>query len=82
MMRESIRTIGISAILDNPILDLPQENQTPDPVDTSPPGLLRREEAASNQTAIVRGSRRGASYNFDLGVESIGALSEDGLGVL
>lgn len=108
-MREAIRTVGISAILELPSVNFTEYGTAQgkeDPVETAgPPGALRRDDgasastntlsdsmvrqkaaaggpsAAAGATTTARGSRRGASYNFDLGIESISAITEDALGV-
>ncbi|PWN89841.1 NADH:ubiquinone oxidoreductase complex I intermediate-associated protein 30 [Acaromyces ingoldii] len=90
MMREKIRTVGISVVLENPPLGnlasrpAQGEGQKKDQV----PGALKQAQKegewvldgdleASLET--LRGSKRGASYNFDLGIERIEAISEEAL---
>jgi NADH dehydrogenase [ubiquinone] 1 alpha subcomplex assembly factor 1 len=91
MMREKIRTVGVSAMLEHPAAATYAAKLE---VETdSPPRALRSREEAEDDfgsdgkliledetTAKNVGSRRrGASYNFDLGIESISAISEEGL---
>ena len=88
MMREKIRTIGISAVLDVPV---PPSASKP-PTKDAPPSALSRSSRKSEEEddwAIdgdlradedvegpVRGSKRGATFNFDLGLESLYAIGE------
>ena len=88
MMREKIRTVGISAVLDVPV---PPSASKP-PSKDAPPSALSRSSRASTEAeeddwAVdgdlrggeeepVRGSKRGATYNFDLGLESVYAVGE------
>ncbi|SPO23324.1 related to complex I intermediate-associated protein CIA30 precursor, mitochondrial [Ustilago trichophora] len=88
MMREKIRTIGISAVLDVPV---PPSASKPPSKDAPPSALSRssrrtEEEddwavdgdlrADGGEDGPVRGSKRGATYNFDLGLESVYAIGE------
>lgn len=92
MMREKIRTVGISAVLDVPV---PPSASKPPSKDAPPSALSRsssrsKEEAAEEDDWAVdgdlrgdggeegpaRGSKRGATYNFDLGLESVYAVGE------
>lgn len=91
MMREKIRTVGISAVLDVPV---PPSASKP-PTKDAPPSALSRGSRSSSTEAqeddwavdgdlrgdsgeseAMRGSKRGATYNFDLGLESVYAVGE------
>ncbi|SOV04668.1 related to complex I intermediate-associated protein CIA30 precursor, mitochondrial [Ustilago sp. UG-2017a] len=84
MMREKIRTVGISAVLDVPV---PPSASKP-PSEDAPPSTLSRSSRKEGEDdwAVdgdfkldgkeVRGSKRGATYNFDLGLESVYAVGE------
>ncbi|GAC96140.1 complex I intermediate-associated protein [Pseudozyma hubeiensis SY62] len=90
MMREKIRTVGISAVLDVPV---PPSASKPPSQDAPPSALSRKSDGEQQQQeddwavdgdlrgeggedAPVRGSKRGATYNFDLGLESVYAVGE------
>lgn len=88
MMREKIRTVGISAVLDVPV---PPSASKPPTKDAPPPVLSRSSSsekqeddwavdgdlrAEGEEDSPVRGSKRGATYNFDLGLESLYAIGE------
>ncbi|CBQ72031.1 related to complex I intermediate-associated protein CIA30 precursor, mitochondrial [Sporisorium reilianum SRZ2] len=90
MMREKIRTVGISAVLDVPV---PPSASKPPSKDAPPSALSRSsrstDEAQEDDWAVdgdlradggeegpIRGSKRGATYNFDLGLESVYAVGE------
>ncbi|KAJ1028533.1 hypothetical protein NDA16_001699 [Ustilago loliicola] len=85
MMREKIRTVGISAVLDVPV---PPSASKPPSKDAPPSALSRssRKEEEEDDWAVdgdlkldgkeARGSKRGATYNFDLGLESVYAVGE------
>lgn len=85
MMREKIRTVGISAVLEPPSLgDL--ESQSGQGANAGAPDVLRQQQneedtssRESQATQTAAGSRRGAKYNFDLGIEKIEMLSEEAL---
>ncbi|EPQ28728.1 uncharacterized protein PFL1_03532 [Pseudozyma flocculosa PF-1] len=90
MMREKIRTVGISAVLDVPT----PPSANPAPRKDSPPSALsrdvsRRSDDAEDDWAVdgglrsdggvdeaQRGSKRGTTFNFDLGIESVHAIGE------
>ncbi|CCF53246.1 hypothetical protein NDA11_006644 [Ustilago hordei] len=84
MMREKIRTVGISAVLDVPV---PPSASKP-PSKDAPPSTLSRSSRKEGEDdwAVdgdfkldgeeVRGSKRGTTYNFDLGLESVYAVGE------
>lgn len=93
MMREKIRTVGISVVLEAPLVDTQTAKDS-----NTPPGVLRAKETGQDEsdwaidgklqdseprdsqaTTSVGASRRGVSYNFDLGVHIIAAISEEGL---
>lgn len=95
MMREKIRTVGISAMLEHPAAVTYAAHQEAKEVD-APPNVLRAKDGSEDdwatdgslkgedirdprKTISVGAKRRGASYNYDLGIESISAVSEDGL---
>lgn len=83
-MREKIRTVGISAVLDVPV---PPSASKP-PSKDAPPSTLSRSSRKEGEddwavdgdfkldSEEVRGSKRGATYNFDLGLESVYAVGE------
>ncbi|SNX83059.1 related to complex I intermediate-associated protein CIA30 precursor, mitochondrial [Melanopsichium pennsylvanicum] len=87
MMREKIRTVGISAVLDVPV---PPSASKPPSKDAPPSTLSRgsRQTEDEDDWAVdgdlktndgeeaMRGSKRGATFNFDLGLESIYAIGE------
>jgi len=91
MMREKIRTVGISAVLDVPV---PPSASKP-PTKDAPPSALSKSSRTSQteqqeddwavdgdlraegeEDGPVRGSKRGATYNFDLGLETVYAVGE------
>lgn len=87
-MREKIRTVGISAVLDMPVPPAASKTLSKD----APPSALSRSSRTTEQEddwaidgdlradggeeTAVRGSKRGATYNFDLGLESVYAVGE------
>ncbi|PWZ00453.1 NADH:ubiquinone oxidoreductase complex I intermediate-associated protein 30 [Testicularia cyperi] len=92
MMREKIRTVGVSAVLDVPVP--PSASQVPNK-DAPPSALSRGTNTAGSQQqqsddwavdgdlrsegqeeTLRRGSKRGASFNFDLGLEAVYAVGE------
>ncbi|UZJ51763.1 hypothetical protein CBS101457_001083 [Exobasidium rhododendri] len=97
MMREKIRTVGLSTMLEHPASVTYTAGKSAEIVEAnSPPNALRskggveddfgsdgnligEDDRPSRETANVGVKRRGASYNFDLGIESISAISEEGL---
>lgn len=76
-MREKIRTVGISAVLDVPV---PPSASKPPSKDAPPSALSRDDWAVDGDLKLegeeLRGSKRGATYNFDLGLESVYAVGE------
>ncbi|CEH14831.1 COMPLEX I INTERMEDIATE-ASSOCIATED PROTEIN 30, MITOCHONDRIAL [Ceraceosorus bombacis] len=92
MMREKVRTIGISATLSTPgYTSEPRKGQAGRPEeaaqqvdkDTAPaaaPSALRAPRIGSQDAAApARGSQRGQTFNFDLGVDGVWAVGEDRL---
>jgi NADH dehydrogenase [ubiquinone] 1 alpha subcomplex assembly factor 1 len=94
MMRERIRTVGISVMLEHPAaLALAAKSEVKN--NNAPPNSLRASNTEKTeddwaadgnlmdfqaQDATQAGTKRkGASYNFDLGIESFKAISEEGL---
>lgn len=89
MMREKIRTVGISAVLDVPV---PPSASTPPNKDAPPSALSRSSRrsideeddwamdgnlhAEGGEEHAIRGSKRGATFNFDLGIEKVYAIGE------
>lgn len=91
MMREKVRTIGISVVLETPHLHLVpravdgiktgsqappaalqrQSTRLQDQDDFGSDGSLRSASAVEEGEAAVRGRRRGQTFNFDLGIESV-----------
>lgn len=65
MMREKIRTVGISAVLATP--DAPPSVR-PGQVDPAEENAEGEGDVKTAGTG-ARGARRGASFNFDLGIE-------------
>ena len=85
-MREKIRTVGISAVLDVPV---PPSASQPPSKDAPPSALSRKSRTeeeddwavdgdlkADGGEEAMRGSKRGSTYNFDLGLESVYAIGE------
>lgn len=99
MMRERIRTVGISVMLEDPPLGhLTPKNEARVEVKDKVPGALKQQQTSEEEDdwaadgnlkldstsgqppqQTLRGSRRGASYNFDLGIERIEAIGESDL---
>lgn len=67
MLREKVLSVGISVLLDPPVLPAEEEDAPGEDV-TSPLGALRKDEEA-------RGSKRDASHTFDLGVQGFYVVS-------
>ena len=87
MMREKIRTVGISVMLEHPAAvsyanekraqeDNSSAEKNVDDKFTDDFALEEKEEA---ETVPAATKRRGSSYNFDLGVERITCMSEEGI---
>lgn len=86
MMREKIRTVGISTVLDLP--NPPSASPAPAPSSSSgPPSALSKSSTEGDwavdgalrqgqEEALERGSKRGATFNFDIGIQAIYAVGE------
>lgn len=84
MMRQKVRTVGVSAVLDTP--SPPSASQPPSK--DAPPSVLSRgsnseqhdqdslASEAKERDAPQRGSKRHATHNFDIGVEAVYAVGE------
>lgn len=83
MMREKIRTIGISAVLELPSLAELEAAGTGSKSTALPNALKQGTDALAERaeptTETARGSRRAVTFNFDLGIERIEAISEEAL---
>lgn len=78
MMKEMVRTVGISAVLDTP---KPPATSQSAIKDGPPSALSRAPESASAPNAnahdvLQRGSKRDATHNFDIGIEAIYAVGD------
>lgn len=91
MMREKIRTIGISAVLDVPVppsASKPISKDAPPSALSKGPRKMNTDEQEDDWAVdgelrgeggdgvAVRGSKRGSTFNFDLGLESVYAVGE------
>lgn len=82
MMREKLRTVGVSVVLETPNLDNLKPANTQNSQGSAPNALRSQtsaEEGGKERSQIATGSRRGIKYNFDLGIEHIEAISDDAL---
>lgn len=82
MMREKLRTVGVSVALELPNLDNLKPANTENSRGSAPNVLRSQtesEEGEKERPQIAKGSRRGIKYNFDLGIEHIEAISDDAL---
>ena len=97
MMREKIRTVGISVMLEHPASSAGELEKVSQSSDAAPQALRASRETVINSqsdadspateatrnaaatTTPVATKRRGASYNFDLGIDTISAISEEAL---
>lgn len=82
MMREKLRTIGVSVVLESPNLDNLKPAKTENSRGSAPDALRSQtnsEEGEEERAQVAKGSRRGIKYNFDLGIEHIEAISDDAL---
>ncbi|KAN0063156.1 hypothetical protein ACQY0O_004320 [Thecaphora frezii] len=84
MMREKVRTVGISAVLDVPTppsaSSAPKKDAPPSslskPVEREDDWAVDGDLRNDHPEAAVRGSKRGTTFNFDLGLEAVYAIGE------
>ncbi|PWN53825.1 NADH:ubiquinone oxidoreductase complex I intermediate-associated protein 30 [Violaceomyces palustris] len=88
MMREKIRTVGISVILESPSPPSAQNPQSQS--SSSPPQILQRQSRNTEEDdwardgslrtfvhgEAQRGSKRGQTFNFDIGLEAVYAVAD------
>lgn len=97
MMRERIRTIGISVMLEHPASIVASAEKMKEASINTPPEALRsrdfvedervedknlttiEEQEERERTISIATKRRGTSYNYDLGIESLSAISEEAI---
>lgn len=97
MMREKIRTVGVSVMLEHPALGVASADKIKEASNNTPPKALQsrdfvedervvdeesaaiEEQQEKQRTISIATKRRGASYNYDLGIERISAISEEAI---